>query len=184
MKTTNLIISALVSVLGLILILNPQTSLMVIVVVTGVWVILTALNDIIKTRVYSTDSVFRTLIITRSIISFVIGLIAVILPVQAAGAFVKAVCIVLAVYFALKAISSLYILIRIKAEREISKRLFFSFLESVTASVILFALNGEKVANTIIIVIGAVLLAAGVITILYTIKAAPIVKDESKSDGE
>ena len=185
MKSTNVILSALIAVLGLILIVNPQTSLMVIVIVTGIWVILTAVNDIIKTRAYSTDRVFRTVIIVRSIISLIIGFIAVILPVQTAGAFVKAVCIILAVYFLLKAASCLYVLILIKAEREISRRIFFSFLESAAAAVLLFVLNGEKLAKTIIIIIGVVLLAGGIIAALYNLKTAPLeVKPENVSDDE
>ena len=158
---------------------------MVIIIVTGVWIILTAVNDLLKIKLFPGDKILHIMIITRSLLSISVGLLAVILPLKTAGALIKTVCILLAVYFVLKALSIIYMLVHIKADREINKRLLFSLIEAIAAAVVLFILNGEKVLELIIRITGAVLLVGGAAVAAYNFKAAPLeVKPEKVSDDE
>ncbi len=174
MRSTNIILSTLVAILGLILIVNPETSLTVIVICCGVWIILSAANDILKIRKISDDRVFFWIIFSRCILSMIIGLLAIILPVQTAGAIVKTIFLILALYFAIKAITTIYVMIRLKAGPVTNKIFFFSLVESIAAVIIFTLLNGESVATMLIRIIGAVLLLGGIIFAVYNLKANPI----------
>ena len=99
---------------------------------------------------------------------------AIILPVQTAGAIVKTIFLILALYFAIKAITTIYVMIRLKAGPVTNRIFFFSLIESIAAVIIFTLLNGETVATVLIRIIGCVLLLGGIIFAVYNLKASPI----------
>lgn len=167
MKSTNIILSSLIAVLGLILLINPLTSLAVIVVCAGVWIILTSLNDIYEAYKTSENPYFRRAILIRALISIAIGLAAVILPIKSAGTIIELCLTILAIYFIFKALLSLFLIFTANAGTAINRQMLFTVMQSVLAAVILFLLNGESVAEVIMRIIGAVLLSGGLITAVY-----------------
>ena len=75
MNKNNVIIGALVALLGLIVLINPADSIRVVVVLIGIAAIINGIYEFVKIRSLSNDSAFRTTVTVRSACSIVLGLV-------------------------------------------------------------------------------------------------------------
>ncbi len=94
-------VSALAVVLGILVAVFPETCIKFVVIVLGAASLVKGLYDFIRLRNMTEDSLFRRVVVVRSLVSIVLGLIALCLPVaffKTAETLVRVLLYVLAVY--------------------------------------------------------------------------------------
>ena len=187
MNKNNVIIGALVALLGLIVLINPTDSIRVVVVLIGIAAIINGIYEFVKIRSLSNDSAFRTTVTVRSACSIVLGLVAVILPFALFSAVTSIIRILLyieAVYLLVSAVTQLFTWTRLKSFGVSIPGMGIEIVVTVVVAVVLLMLPADFGVK-IVRVLGAVILAVGVLYAFYSWKnKAYVVTPENVHDAD
>ena len=173
MKTKNIILGAILAVIGILMIAIPDACIKAVVVLVGAAAVAFSVYNLLVVYKQSEDAAFKKTILIKGIITFVIGLVAVICPfvlVKTIAAIWTIVSIVLAVYLILYAGVSVYSSAKLRANFPIeSRRLIFEALIFVAIGVLLIIIPIESFGRAFVQVVGAGGLLIGLIMVIVEI---------------
>lgn len=192
MRKTNFFFGILAAVVGFIVLVAPEASIKVVVILLGAAAVMNGFYDLLKVRNFLDDSRYKLNVMTHSLMSITIGLLAIFLPFvlfSAAEAVFRLMLYVLAVYLLVAAIMRFFMFAMLKG-KDIEGGLFL--LESVSevvAAVLLFIMASQRIGVIIVRILGLAILLLGTCYAIYAYRNAPIViepesiKDADSSDS-
>ena len=186
MKVTNLLLSFLAALVGILIAIFPQGSIQFTVILLGIAALVKGLIDLVKVQSLSEDSVFRKTVIARGIFSIVMGLVAVILPLALFNTAQAVVCVllhILALYMLICALGSFILAARLNAEAEFSQPYMMECIYSVIIAIVLFILARINLSS-IVRVVGIVIFIAAVAFGIYTFKNPVVVIQPDSVEDE
>jgi len=175
MKTKNVILGAILAVLGIVMIAIPEYCIMAVVIIVGAAAVAFSVYNLRVIYKQSEDAAFKKTLLIKSIITFVVGLISVICPfvlkktVDVEVIF-KIVSIVLAVYLILYAGASVYSSAKLKSVYpDESKKLIFEALILVAISVLLILMHIKQFGLAFVRIVGLGGLIIGLVMVAVEI---------------
>ena len=189
MDKKNFGLGVLVAVIGLLVMINPESSIKVIVILLGIEAVVDGLYTLLKMRKLIDDPLYNTTALIKGLLSIVVGLLAIVLPVaffNAVTNVIRVMLYVVAVYLLLGAASEIFSLIRLSQfnVHTLKKSLIVSAVGSVVIAVLLFMLPKDY-GQTVVRIIGILLMAGGAGYSVWTIVHKPIiVEPENVRDEE
>lgn len=185
MKYTNLLLSFLAALVGILIVIFPQNSIQFVVIILGIAALVKGLLDILKVRTVSEDSVFKRTVVLRGILSIVMGLVAITLPIalfNTAQAVVRILLHILALYMLICALGSFVLTVRLNAEGVPSHFYMMECIWSLLIAVILFVLARINLAS-LIRGAGVIIVIAALVFGVYSFKnPAVIIEPDSVED--
>ena len=181
MDKTGITFGALVAIIGLIVFVAPEASVKVVVILLGAGAVANGFYNLFRVRLLSQDSVYRSTVLTRSIVSIIVGVLAVFLPFaffSAATAVVRVMLYVLAVYLILSAVAELFFITILNREQIPTRMFATEAASSLLVALVLFLLPANF-GLLIIRFLGLALLLMGVCYALYAWKNQSIVISDS-----
>ena len=173
MKTKNVILGAILAILGIIMIAIPDTCIKAAVVLVGAAAVAFSVYNLLVVYKQSEDAAFKKTLLIKSIITFVIGLISVICPfvlVKTVEAIWKIVSIVLAVYMILYAGVSVYSSAKLRSTfPEESKKLIIEALIFVAIAILLIIIPIEQFGRAFVRIVGLGGLIIGLVMVAVEI---------------
>ena len=169
--TSGLFFSGIAVVIGVLCAVFTDFSIKIVVIALGAMAVVKGIYDFVKFRsVIKDDSVFQKTLLIRSLISIVIGLLAVALPMaffKTAENIVHILLFVLGAYFVFCAVAGVLMMRRLNNASITSKPYRSSVLVYVLIAVLLFLLASIGVKN-ILRIAGIVTAVCGVIGCIYS----------------
>ena len=173
MKTKNIILGAVLAVIGILMVAIPDACIKAVVVLVGAAAVAFSVYNLLVVYKQSEDAVFKKTILIKGIVTFVVGLVAVICPfvlVKTVAAIWKIISIVLAVYLILYGGVSVYSSAKLRAEFPLeSRRLIFEALICVAIAVLLIIIPIESFGRAFVRIVGLGGLLIGLIMIVVEI---------------
>lgn len=159
LKVNNIIFGILAVVIGILLVAIPVTCINAIVIILGFGAIADGIYNLIQNQSLIESKTFRITILTKSISSILVGVLAIVLPLAFAGTFWTVMVYVLAVYLVVFAIMGFYAAYQIKKTGASVKDMTLRHLGCLIGAVLLFIIP----TKTLGIFIGIVLILLGII---------------------
>lgn len=150
----------LIAIIGLIMVISPETSIKLAVILLGIAGIVNGVYNLVSVRSLVADRGIKRLIGIRGFLSILIGLVAIILPLFLAGMILYTMVYMLASYLILSAVLEIIATSRMKKEGVPIKMFTVEIISSFILAAILFAIPAA--ADTILRIIGVVLVVLGV----------------------
>ncbi len=173
MKTKNIILGAVLAVIGILMLAIPDACIKAVVVLVGAAAVAFSVYNLLVVYKQSQDAGFKKTILIKGIVTFVVGLIAVICPfvlVKTIAAIWKIISIVLAVYLILYGGISVYSAAKLKSNFPLeSRRLIFEALICVAIAVLMIIISLDSFVRAFIQVVGVGGLLVGLIMIVVEI---------------
>ena len=173
MKTKNIILGAVLAVIGILMAAVPDTCIKAAVVLVGAAAVAFSVYNLFVVYKQSQDAVFKKTLLIKSICTFIVGLIAVISPFvlfKTIEIIWKIVSIALAVYLILYAGLSVYSSAKLRSSFPLeSRRLIFESLIFVAIAVLLIIIPIESFGRNFVRIIGLGGLLIGLIMIIVEI---------------
>lgn len=183
MKRWYLFSGILAALLGLLVIIFPAFWIKLVVVILGLAAIAYGIYSLKITKVISDELNYRRIILIKSIVSIVAGLMAVLFPLAIGGAAWTAMIWLLIFYLLISAAAGFYAAALLKDSGVERKRYIIENLLLLAAAVVLILISPRSLGNAIIRLIGIVVLVVGLALILFDVfsargKVEVIIKDE------
>lgn len=173
MKTKNIILGAVLAIIGIVMIAIPDACIKAVVVIVGAAAVAFSVYNLLVVYKQSQDAAFKKTLLIKSIITFVVGLISVICPfvlVKTVAAIWKIISIILAVYLILYAGLSVYSSAKLRATfPEESKRLIFEALIFVAIAILLIIIPIESFGRAFVRIVGLGGLIIGLVMVAVEI---------------
>lgn len=173
----NFVFGILTAVIGLIVVIFPKRSIEVVVILLGICAIISGIYNLLKVYKISENPEFRKVVLVRSIISIVLGILAVVLPfafIKVIETIVKVLLYVEAVYLILSAFAEIFMVEKLKSENANVRNLQLEILGSILIAVLLFLL-AANFGETVVRILGVVCMIAGISYSIYYYFHKPIV---------
>ena len=186
MKTKNIVFGGILAVIGLLMLINPGACINAVVVLVGLTAIAAGGYNLFYTLKNITVPEIKKIILIKSIVSIVIGLVAVICPfalVKTVTSIWKIISYVLAVYLIIFAATNVYsgIKFRKTVEEDFKKNLIEGLICFLIA-VLLFIIPIEEVGLTIVRILGIIGIVIGAVLIFVEVGIARRTTVISKDD--
>lgn len=159
LKVNNIIFGILAVVIGILLVAIPVTCINAIVIILGFGAIADGIYNLIQNQSLIESKTFRITILTKSISSILVGVLAIVLPLAFAGTFWTVMVYVLAVYLVVFAIMGFYAAYQIKKTGASVKDMTLRHLGCLIGAVLLFIIPTKTLGS----LIGIVLILLGII---------------------
>lgn len=173
MKTKNIILGAVLALIGILMVAIPDACIKAVVVLVGAAAVAFSVYNLLVVYKQSEDAVFKKTILIKGIITFIIGLVAVICPfvlVKTVAAIWKIISIILAVYLILYGGVSVYSAAKLKPNFPLeSRRLIFEALICVAIAVLMIIISLDSFVRAFIQVVGLCGILVGLIMIVVEI---------------
>ncbi|MBR4385360.1 MAG: DUF308 domain-containing protein [Treponema sp.] len=180
MDKKNITTGILLTAVGLLVLLNPETCIKVIVILLGLFSLVKGIYDLAKMRSVSEDGLYRRVLVIQAVVSIVMGIVAVAAPFALFSVvqdIVRIMLYVLAVYLILEGLACFFMVLKLKegdAEEGVVKSFVHQGLCSLLVAVILFLLP-QNFGILIVRALGCIFIIGAVITLLYTWHNRPLV---------
>ena len=185
MKTKNIILGAVLAVIGILMLAIPDACIKAVVVLVGAAAVAFSVYNLLVVYKQSEDAAFKKTILIKGIVTFIIGLVAVICPfvlVKTVAAIWKIVSIALAVYLSLYGGVSVYSAAKLRSNYPVeSRRLIFEALICVAIAVLLIVIPIESFGEALVRIVGLIGLMVGLIMIAVEVVVS---KRTSKTAGD
>ena len=173
MKTKNIILGAVLAILGIVMIAIPDTCIKAVVVIVGAAAVAFSVYNLLVVYKQSEDAAFKKTLLIKSIITFVVGLISVICPfvlVKTVETIFKLFSFILAAYLILYAGVSVYSSAKMRAAfPEESKRLIFEALIFVAIAILLILIPIDQFGQAFVRIVGLGGLIIGLVMVAVEI---------------
>ncbi|MBO7582993.1 MAG: DUF308 domain-containing protein [Treponema sp.] len=173
MKTKNIILGAVLAILGIVMIAIPDTCIKAVVVIVGAAAVTFSVYNLLVVYKQSEDAAFKKTLLIKSIITFVVGLISVICPfvlVKTVETIFKIFSFILAAYLILYAGVSVYSSAKMRADfPEESKRLIFEALIFVAIAILLILIPIDQFGQAFVRIVGLGGLIIGLVMVAVEI---------------
>lgn len=181
----NFVFGILTAVIGLIVLIFPKRSIEVVVILLGICAIISGIYNLLKVYKISENLEFRKVVLIRSIISIILGILAVVLPfafIKVIETIVKVLLYVEAIYLILSAFAEIFMIEKLKSENANVKNLQLEILGSILIAVLLFLL-AANFGETVVRILGVLCMIAGIsYSIFYYFHKPIVVEAENVRD--
>ena len=188
MKTKNIILGAVLAVIGILMAAVPETCIKAAVVLVGAAAVAFSVYNLLVVYKQSEDAAFKKTLLIKSICTFIVGLVAVICPFvlfKTVEIIWKIVSLVLAVYLILYAGLSVYSSAKLRSSFPVeSRRLIFEALIFVAIAVLLIIIPIESFGRNFVRIIGFGGLLVGLIMIIVEIIVSKRTSQEASEEKE
>lgn len=174
MDKNNIILSFFVAIVGLLMMISPETFISMVVIILGVAVIIDGLFIMITTRNLILDPQYRLMMTIRGILSIVTGIMAIFLPLFVAKIIYSIMSYVLAIYLLISAALECYGISKLHRNGIMIRQSVIETLVSVVLAVILFIIPAKTAGSIIVRILGTVLLLIGIIWGIIQWKNRPL----------
>ncbi|MGP1458367.1 MAG: DUF308 domain-containing protein [Treponema sp.] len=172
MNKNNIAIGVILAVIGLLMLIIPEQCVKAVVIMIGLGSALNGVYSLVHTRKLVPDASFQYVIISRAMMSIVVGLLAFLLPLTVAKAMWTAMIYVLAVYLLVYAGMVLYALGMIRDSSVDRRQFLLEALIAFAAAVAMFIIPA-KIGIAFVRLSGAALILAGAAYIFYAWRNRP-----------
>ncbi len=173
MKTKNIVLGAILAIIGIIMVAVPDACIKAVVILVGAAAVAFSIYNLLVVYKQSEDVAFKKTLLIKSIITFVIGLISVICPfvlVKTVAAIWKIISIVLAVYLILYAGVSVYSSAKLRSNfPEESKKLLIEALIFVSIAILLIIIPIDSFGRAFVRIVGLGGLVIGLVMVAVEI---------------
>lgn len=181
----NFVFGILTAVIGLIVLIFPKRSIEVVVILLGICAIINGIYNLTKVYKISENPEFKRVVLIRSVVSIILGILAVALPfmfIKVIETIVKILLYVEAIYLILSAFAEIFMVEKLKSENTNVKNLQLEILGSILIAVLLFLL-AANFAETVVRILGVVCMVAGIsYSVFYYFHKPIIVEAENVRD--
>ncbi|MBR1913085.1 MAG: DUF308 domain-containing protein [Treponema sp.] len=186
MGKTNFFFGILAAVVGLIVLIAPEASIKVVVVLLGAAAVMNGFYDLLKVRNFMDTSRYKLNVMIHSLISIAIGLLAIFLPFvlfNTAEAVFRLMLYVLAVYMIVAAVMRFFVFAMLKGEGLGGNIFLLESVSEVIAAVLLFIMASQHIGIIIVRILGLAVFVLGSCYAIYAYRNASIViEPESVED--
>ena len=179
MKKNNILIGILLAVIGLLMLIIPDQCIKAVVVVLGIGAIANGVYNLLYIRKLVPDSSFQHIIISRAMMSIVIGLLAFFLPLIFAEVMWTVMIYVLAVYLLISAGMELYAAGKLRDTGLDRRQFLLDAVISVAAAIAMFIIPA-KIGIAFVRLAGIVLILVGAAYIFYAWRNRPAEQVEAE----
>lgn len=173
MKKKNIILGAVLAVVGLLMAIMPATCIKAVVVLVGLAAAAIGIYNLFTTYKTVENPELKKTILIKSIISIIIGVVAVVFPfalLKTVTSIWKIISFILGVYLVLYAIFGFYSAVKLKdASAEDKKKNIKESFTSLLVAVLLFIIPIETVGTTFVRIIGIAGLVIGVFLVILEV---------------
>ena len=184
MKKWNYFIAGLLGILGILILIFPAFWIKLIVVLLGLGAVGYGIYNFSYIKKLSDESSYRSVILTRSLVSIIIGVLAVILPMTIAETMWTIMIYVLAVYLVVTACLGFYGMYVLRhTELELKNYLLENFI--LLAIAVFLFLVPAQLGIALVRILGLAVVAVGVffgLSELYLNKKSVPAETTTKSD--
>ena len=188
MKTKNVILGAILAVLGIVMIAIPEYCIMAVVIIVGAAAVAFSVYNLLVVYKKSYDAAFKKTLLIKSIITFVVGLISVICPfvlLKTVETIFNIFSFVLAAYLILYSGVSVYSSAKLRASfPEESKRLIFEALIFVAIAILLILIPIDQFGQAFIRIVGLGGLIIGLVMVAVEIVVSKRTATEEASEAD
>ncbi|MBP3709549.1 MAG: DUF308 domain-containing protein [Treponema sp.] len=177
MRKTVFTLGVLLAVVALMMIIAPEQCIKVAVIALGIEAVINGLFSLVKIRYLVADKSFQLVVLIRSVISIVIGLLAIILPLKFAATMWIIMLYMLAGYLLAAAVLELYTIAKLRDTNIERRQYMIEVIVSFVGAIILFIIP-QKIGLALIRVLGVVLLIVSAGYLLFEWHNRPIVVDD------
>lgn len=177
MRKTDFMLGALLALVALMMIIAPEQCIKVAVIALGIEAVINGLFNLIKIRQLVDDKSFQLTVLVRSLISIVIGILAIVLPLRFAEAMWTIMLYVLVAYLLASAFLELYMLAKLRDTNIERRRYMLEVIISFVGAIVLFIVP-QQIGLVLVRILGVLLLAVSAGYILFEWHDRPIVVDE------
>ena len=161
MRFTSLMVGIMTFIIGLVMIIAPDTWISVMVILLGVSAISNGFFNIFYLRKLIEEKSFRTVVLVRGIISIVVGLVAVIVPWAVVATVWTVMIYMIAIYLVVAIIMELYGIVKLRKAGINVKPYYGEIIASLLLAIILFVIPGH-LGRAIVRVLGILLAVCGI----------------------
>ena len=179
MRKNNILIGILLAVIGLLMVIIPSQCIKAVVVVLGVGAIANGVYNLLYVSKLVPDISFQRVIISRAMMSIVIGLLAFFLPLIFAEVMWTIMIYVLAVYLLLSAGMELYAAGKLRDTGIDRRQFLLDALISIAAAIAMFIIPA-KIGIAFVRLAGLVLILVGAAYIFYAWRNRPAEQVEAE----
>ena len=178
-------LSLLVSVVGLLMLVSPETFIAMVVIILGVAAVVNGVFIMVTTRNLIYDPEYRLMMTIRGIMSIVVGAVAVLLPLVVAAIAWKFMAYVIAFYLLVSSGLEIYGITKLHRNGIMIKQSVVETVVSLILAVVLFIIPAKTAGNLIVGICGALLLIAGIISAFMQWRNRPVtvVPDSVEDDN-
>ena len=188
MKTKNIVLGAVLAILGIIMVAIPDACIKAAVVLVGAAAVAFSVYNLLVVYKQSQDAAFKKTILIKGIVTFVVGLIAVVCPfvlVKTVATIWKIISFVLAVYLILYGGLSVYSSAKLRTSFPLeARRLIFKALICVAIAVLLIIIPIESFGRNLVRVVGLGGLTIGLIMIVVEIVVSKRTAGDSAAEED
>ena len=188
MKTKNIVLGAVLAILGIIMVAIPDACIKAAVVLVGAAAVAFSVYNLLVVYKQSQDAAFKKTILIKGIVTFVVGLIAVVCPfvlVKTVATIWKIISFVLAVYLILYGGLSVYSSAKLRTSFPLeARRLIFEALICVAIAVLLIIIPIESFGRNLVRVVGLGGLTIGLIMIVVEIVVSKRTAGDSAAEED
>lgn len=180
MKKMNWILGAVLSVVGLLILIFPAACVKMIAVLLGLTAVAYGIYTLVESKkLFENFSFFKTATFIKSICSIVIGILTVILPLTIATTAWKIIVYVFAIFLILAAAFGFYSASVLKEKIVDRKRANLENFSLLLGGVLLILISPEKLGHVIISIVGILILLIGIVFLVMQV--IPLVKKRKSS---
>lgn len=175
MKTKNLILGGVLALIGLLMLTMPGACINAVVVLIGLTAIAVGIYNLVVVYKNDKNPQIKKVVLIKSIVSIVIGLVAVISPfalIKTIASIWTIISYILAVYLILFAAAGIYSCLKLKRDDvnpDERKKITRENVICLLIAILLFIIPIEAVGKTFVRVLGIVGLVIGAVLILVEI---------------
>lgn len=183
MKKMNWLLGAILSIVGLLILIFPAACVKMVAVLLGLGAVAYGVFTLIESKkVFSDASFFKNAAFVKGISSIVLGLLTVILPIAVASTAWKVMVYIFAIYLICAAAFGFYTVSVLKDSIAERKRTVLENLTLLVAGVLLILISPERLGLVIIRIIGLVALIVGIVFLAIAVIGLINKKKEKKNE--
>lgn len=177
MHKSELTVGILLAAISLMMIVAPEQCIKVVVVLLGVEAIVNGGYGLLKLRGLLVDNSFQMVVLVRSAVSIVVGLLAIILPLALAQAVWTGLLYMLGFYLLGAAGMELFAVAKMRNTDIERKNYIVEIVVSLLLAVVLFIMP-RKLGEVLVRIIGVFLLVVSIAYLAYQSRTRHIVVDD------
>lgn len=190
MDKNKFILTLLVAVVGLLMIVSPDTFIAMVVIILGVASAVDGIFILVTTRNLIIDPHYKLMMTVRGILSLLIGVTAVAFPLVVANAAWTLMLYIIAVYLLVSAALETYGITKLHRNGITVRQSVIEVIVSVVLAIILFIIPSKTSGGIIVRICGVVLLVVSLVAAFIQWHNRPItvypdsIDDDTSSDGD
>lgn len=174
MDINKFVLSLLVAVVGLLMLLSPETFIAMAVIMLGVAAICDGIFIMVATRNLILDPDYKLMMTVRGLLSIIVGATAIMLPLFVAAIAWTVMAYVLAGYLLVSAGIEIYGITKLHRNGIMVKQSVIETIISIILAIVLFIIPAKTAGGIIVRICGIILLVSGIVSAFLQWRNRPI----------